>query len=109
MSNLKSLAGQTLWYGLSNIAARLLNVLLTPLLTYILNTPKGQADFGDFSIIYALISFANVVYTYGMETAYFRFSADKTIDRASLWRRLSARSFFLPSALARCSFSTARR
>ncbi len=86
MASLKNLAGQTVWYGLSNIAAKLLNVLLTPLLTYILHTPKGQADFGDFSIIYAGISFANVVYTYGMETAYFRFSSNKETDRERLYQ-----------------------
>lgn len=76
MSSLKSLAGQTVWYGLSNIASKLLNYLLTPLLTYILHTPKGQADYGDFSVLYAAMSFANVVFTYGMETAYFRFAAN---------------------------------
>ncbi len=75
MASLKSLAGQTIWYGMSNIAARLLNYLLTPLLTYLLHTPKGQADYGDFSVLYAAISFANIIFTYGMETAYFRFAA----------------------------------
>jgi hypothetical protein len=34
LSGIKKLAGQTLWYGLSSIAARLINYLLTPYLTY---------------------------------------------------------------------------
>lgn len=85
MASLKNLAGQTIWYGLSNIAAKLLNVLLTPLLTYVLHTTRGVADFGDFSVIYAGISFANVVFTYGMETAFFRFSS-KEIDRDKLYQ-----------------------
>lgn len=85
MASLKNLAGQTLWYGMSNIAARLLNYLLTPLLTYLLHTPKGQADYGDFSVLYAAISFANVVFTYGMETAYFRFAASREADRQKLF------------------------
>jgi O-antigen/teichoic acid export membrane protein len=85
MSSLKNLAGQTVWYGLSNIAAKLLNYLLTPLLTYILHTPKGQADYGDFSVLYAAISFANIVFTYGMETAYFRFASQGT-DKDKLFQ-----------------------
>ena len=34
-----------------------------------------MVDYGNFSTLYAFISFINVVYTYGMETAYFRFSS----------------------------------
>lgn len=75
MASLKKLAGQTVWYGLSNIAAKFLNQILTPIITYILKTPKQQAAYGDFSVLYACISFVNVIYTYGLETAYFRFSA----------------------------------
>lgn len=86
MASLKNLAGQTIWYGLSNIAAKLLNVLLTPLLTYILHTPQGQADFGDFSVLYAAISFANVIYTYGMETAFFRFANLPGVGREKLFQ-----------------------
>lgn len=86
MASIKNLAGQTLWYGLSNILAKLLNVLLTPLITYVLHTPQGQSDFGDFTIIYAGIAFANVVYTYGMETAYFRFSNGREINKDALYQ-----------------------
>lgn len=85
MASIKKLAGQTIWYGFSNILARLLNVLLTPLYTYILHTPRGQADFGDFTLIYSGISFANIVYTYGMETAFFRFSSNKEVDKKILY------------------------
>ena len=78
MASLKQLAGQTVWYGLSNIAAKLLNQLLTPIITYMLNSPAGMVDYGNFSIIYSCISFVNILYTYGLETAYFRFSASGT-------------------------------
>lgn len=70
MSEIKKLAGQTLWYGASSIAARFLNYLLTPYLTATL----GGADFGDMTLIYALIPFLNIVFTYGLETAYFRYA-----------------------------------
>lgn len=71
MSSIKKLAGQTLWYGVSSIAARFLFYLLTPYLTYKLSS----TGYGDMSILYAAIPFLNVVFTYGLETAYFRFAS----------------------------------
>ena len=71
MSSIKSLAGQTVWYGASSIAARFLNYLLTPYLTLKLT---GFGEYGDMSLVYAAIPFLNVIFTYGIETAYFRFS-----------------------------------
>ena len=71
MSSIKKLAGQTVWYGGSSIAARLLNYLLTPYLTLKLS----GTSYGEMSLVYAAIPFLNVVFTYGIETAYFRFSS----------------------------------
>lgn len=73
MSGIKNLAGQTLWYGASSIAARFLNYLLTPYLTATL----GGADYGEMSLIYAVIPFLNIIFTYGLETAYFRYAKSK--------------------------------
>lgn len=87
MASLKKLAGQTVWYGLSNIAAKLLNYILTPLITYLLNTPKGNVDYGDVSMLYAAISFANIIFTYGLETGYFRFSS-KDAEQKNLFHTL---------------------
>lgn len=70
-SSIKSLASQTVWYGASSIAARFLNYLLTPYLTAKLTGP----GYGEMSLIYAAIPFLNVVFTYGMETTFFRFSS----------------------------------
>ncbi len=70
MSNpLKKLAGQTAIYGLGTILPRFLNYLLTPLLTY----GFAAASYGINGELYAYISFLNVVFTYGMETAFFNF------------------------------------
>ena len=68
--SIKKLAGQTVWYGASSIAARFLNYLLTPYLTGVL----AVSGYGEMSLVYAAIPFLNVVFTYGIETAYFRFS-----------------------------------
>lgn len=85
--SLKKLAGQTMWYGMSNIAAKLLNYILTPLITYLLNSPQGRVDYGDVSMLYAAISFANIIFTYGLETGYFRFSSTGS-DKKSLFQTL---------------------
>jgi O-antigen/teichoic acid export membrane protein len=68
---LKKLAGQTVIYGLGTILPRLINYLLTPLLTYIFTA----AEYGINSELYAYISFLNVVFTYGMETTFFNFNS----------------------------------
>lgn len=75
MSGIKKLAGQTMWYGVSSIAARFINYLLTPYLTF----KFTESQYGEMSIVYSFIPFMNVVFTYGMETAFFRFAnhADK--------------------------------
>ncbi len=70
MSLIKKLAGQTAVYGLSSMVGRMLNYLLTPLLTNYFAT--GQ--YGINTEFFAYISFLNVLFTYGMETTYFRFS-----------------------------------
>ena len=74
MSNIKKLAGETLWYGGSTIVARLLNYLLTPFLTY---NMTHVSDYGKIGLIYSLIPIFNVIFTYGFETAYFRFASNK--------------------------------
>ncbi len=74
MSSIKKLASQTLWYGLSSIAARLINYLLTPYLTYSENIKTS--DFGKMALIYSALPILNILFTYGFETAYFRFSKE---------------------------------
>lgn len=69
MSGIKQLAGQTLWYGASSIIARFLNYLLTPLLLLKLS----KVEYGEMTLVYAAIPFLNIIFTYGLETSYFRF------------------------------------
>jgi O-antigen/teichoic acid export membrane protein len=59
-----------MWYGVSSMAARFLFYLLTPYFTLKLS----GTGYGDMSIMYAAIPFLNVIFTYGIETAYFRFA-----------------------------------
>lgn len=76
MNPLKKLAGQTAIYGLSSIVARSINFLLVPLYTAYLSTES----YGTLSIFYGYVAFFNVIYLFGMETAYFRY-ANKEDDQ----------------------------
>ena len=67
---LKKLAGQTAIYGLTSIVGRLLNYLLVPLHTAIF-VPE---QFGIITEMYSYVAFLIVLLTFGMETAFFRFS-----------------------------------
>ena len=71
MAGLKSLLKDTAIYGISSVVARLLNYLLVPYYTRIMS----PAEYGVITDIYALIPFALVVLTLGMESGLFRFSA----------------------------------
>lgn len=70
MNPLKKLASQTAVYGLSQIVGRFVNYLLVPLHTTLFDT----AEFGINTLMYSYVTFFNVLLTYGMETAFFRFS-----------------------------------
>ena len=92
MSVLKKLAGQTAIYGLSSIVGRLLNYLLVPLYTNIFVGAVGRAEYGVSGVFYAYASIGAVVFTYGMETAFFRFiqkkEGDKKVFSTILWSLL---------------------
>jgi O-antigen/teichoic acid export membrane protein len=66
---LKKLAGQTVVYGLGTMFPRFINYFITPILTYNF-LPQ---EFAINSVLFTYISFLNVVFSYGMETAFFNF------------------------------------
>lgn len=69
MSLYKNLFKQTLIYGLATVLPRMISFLLNPL--YVDRLPKQE--FANVSIIFAWLVFFNVILSYGMETAFFRF------------------------------------
>lgn len=72
MNLLKKLAGQTAVYGLSSVIARILNFLLVPFYTRVF---VDTAEYGIVNELYAYFAFFIIVLTYGMETAFFRFTS----------------------------------
>ncbi len=67
---LEKLAKQTAIYGISTIVVRFLNYLLTPYYTRIFD----EGAYGIVTDVYALIPFALVLLSMGMESSYFRFT-----------------------------------
>ena len=77
MNPLKKLASQTAIYGLSSVVGRLLNYLLVPLYTrYFL-----PEEYGVVTELYAYVAFLVIILTYGLETAFFRFSQTEKNNR----------------------------
>lgn len=70
MQPIKQLTETVSLYGFGIVVARLLNYLLVPLYTSKL-TP---ADYGIITEWYAYAALLQIVYIYGLETTYFRFS-----------------------------------
>jgi len=73
LKKLKELFSDTLIYGISSVLARFINYLLVPLHTGVFNTAK----YGIIGLVYAAIAFLNVVFTFGMESAYLRYAEDR--------------------------------
>lgn len=73
MSVFKKLASQTAIYGLSSVLGRMLNYLLVPLYTSVFL----PAEYGIVTELYAYVAFLNILFIYGLETAYFRFSSQE--------------------------------
>jgi len=77
LNPLKKLAGQTAIYGLSSVVGRLLNYLLVPLYTrYFI-----PEEYGVVTELYAYVAFLVIILTYGLETAFFRFSQKENNNR----------------------------
>lgn len=70
MSLYKNLFKQTLIYGLATVIPRIISFIVNPLFVYYL-PDKGKM--GEVSVIFSYLVFFNVVLSYGMETAFFRF------------------------------------
>jgi len=81
MSKLKRLAGETVLYGMGSIVPRFLNFLLVPLHT----ATFSPEQYGVLSKLLAYVAALNVLFTFGMETAYFRFSTKEGADEQKVF------------------------
>ncbi|RNI30241.1 polysaccharide biosynthesis protein [Rufibacter immobilis] len=86
MSIAKKLVGQTAAYGLSSIVGRGLNFLLIFLHGYVF-LPE---EYSVVAKLYAYVAFLNILYTYGMETAFFRFANKPGANRQVLYNQVQS-------------------
>ena len=90
-------------FGIATILPRLLNLILTPLHTSAENLSTTQ--YGIYQGIFAYMIMGNVLLTYGMETAFFRFinkttdiNTKKTIQATALTSLFVTTLFFITFA-----------
>jgi O-antigen/teichoic acid export membrane protein len=75
MNIIRKLAGETASYGVSTILGRSLNFLLV----FVHTAAFLPGELGVNIKLYSYVAIANIIYTYGMETAFFRFAADDKV------------------------------
>jgi O-antigen/teichoic acid export membrane protein len=71
-SRIKQLASETAIYGISSVLARLVNFLLFPFYSQVFPPDR----YGVVSLVYASFIFLNILYQYGMESAYLKYASD---------------------------------
>lgn len=74
MSLIKKLAGDTVLYGMSSIVGRLLNWLLVIVHTRVFEQPELLTENAQ---LYTYVIPLNILFTFGMETAFFRYGSKK--------------------------------
>ncbi len=71
LEKIKELTKDTAIYGISTIVGRFLGFFLVPFYTNVINT----RDYGIYSNIYAYLAFLNIVFIYGMDSAYMKYAS----------------------------------
>lgn len=71
-SRIKKLASETAIYGISSILGRMINFLLFPFYSNVFPPDR----YGVVTVVYAAFVFLNIVYQYGMESAYMKYASD---------------------------------
>ncbi|MDT8415275.1 MAG: oligosaccharide flippase family protein [Flavobacteriaceae bacterium] len=95
MNTARKLIGQTFVYGLATVLPRMMSFLLVPLYTSLLKV----SVYGVISIVFSWMVLFNVVLSYGMETAVFRFfhkeNENKKVIATALYSLIFSSLFFL--------------
>jgi O-antigen/teichoic acid export membrane protein len=81
MGKLKILAGETVLYGLGSIIPRFLNFLLVRLHTDV----YAPEEYGIITKLLAYVAVFNIIFMFGMETAYFRFATKLDADEKKIF------------------------
>lgn len=68
---LKELTKDTAIYGISTIVGRLFGFILIPFLSQFLS----KSQMGVYGNIYSYIAFLNIIYIYGMDAAFLKYTS----------------------------------
>ncbi len=91
MNHFKKLFSETAIYGLGSIVPRVFNFFLVPLHTRVFS-PEG---YGTITNVYGWMAILNVIFLFGMETAYLRFSSKSDQDELVVFRTGQTIIFFI--------------
>ena len=81
MGKIQRLAGETVLYGLGSILPRFLSFLLVRLHTDVFS----PEEYGVITKVYAYAAVINIVFIFGMETAYFRFASKPGMEEKRIF------------------------
>jgi O-antigen/teichoic acid export membrane protein len=95
-ARLRKLVSETAIYGISSVVGRLITFLLFPFYSQFFSPDA----YGIVGVLFTLFIFANVVFQYGMESAYLKFASEENDDGSarilstSIWALLSTSVIF---------------
>jgi O-antigen/teichoic acid export membrane protein len=98
-AHLKELIGHSAIYGSQDVAAQVVNLLLTPVYTAILST----ADYGVIAILFTFSTVSKVVFRMGLDAGFFRIYYDLDSDEERA--RLSGTVALFAAAVSTALFS----
>lgn len=90
-TEIKNLGKESLVYGLSTVASRLLIFLLLPFYTHYLS----PADYGVVATVFSYIAFFNILCQYGLDQAYMRHYEEKEKAFPAAFWGVAAVSFII--------------
>ncbi len=76
IDKIKELTKDTAIYGISTIVGRFLGFLLVPFYTNVLS----PGEYGIFAYIYSYIAFLNIIYIYGLDAAFLKYTSVASED-----------------------------
>lgn len=96
MSVYKKIFQQTAIYGLAAVIPRVIGFLLVPFHTAVMS----NSSYGQYSVVFSVMMFMNVILSFGMETAFFRFynkreDKKEVINNATLFLLFTSLTFLL--------------
>lgn len=71
LDKIKELSKDTAIYGISTMVGRFLGFLLVPFYTNVFTT----SEYGIFTYLYTILAFLNIVYIYGMDASFLKYSS----------------------------------